>query len=83
MRKKECWIKGAANAGTDLLALAEGAGEWDPVDLSVASAMSTLSYTGGTTAQPKGVASRAAPTAMSRCRCSVISTCRWRRASSR
>lgn len=47
---------GAGDAGTDLMALAEGAVECEPVDLSLASAMATLSYTGGTTGRPKGVA---------------------------
>jgi fatty-acyl-CoA synthase len=47
---------GSADAGIDMMALAQRAAENDPVDLSSACAMATLSYTGGTTGRPKGVA---------------------------
>lgn len=46
---------GKADAGIDLAVLAEKAGNPAPVDHSSASAMATLSYTGGTTGRPKGV----------------------------
>ena len=47
---------GPADAGTDLLALAERHGAADAVDWSNAADLSSLAYTGGTTGRQKGVA---------------------------
>jgi fatty-acyl-CoA synthase len=47
---------GKAPYGVDLLALVDNAGSQAPVDLSKATHIGTLSYTGGTTGRQKGVA---------------------------